>query len=427
MTSRRIKVDYLARVEGEGGLDIRVRDGRVRDVKLNIFEPPRLFEGFLRGRHFSEVPDITARICGICPVAYQMSATHAMEAAFDIPVNGPLRDLRRLLYCGEWIESHVLHAFLLHAPDFLGYQDAIAMAKDHKDIVETGLRLKKYGNEIVTVLGGREIHPINVRVGGFYRVPTRAELGALTEHLAWGLDASVEAVQFAAGLPFPDFEQHYTYVGLRHPDEYPFCEGRVVSSDGLDISIDEFEDWFREHHVSHSTALHATLRDAPYLVGPLARFNLNFDLLSPRARQAAEEVGVVPPENNPFRSIVVRLVETVHAFEEALRIVEAYEPPAASFVEGPVNSATGHGCTEAPRGILYHRYSVDDEGLVTEARIVPPTSQNQARVEEDLRAYLPGRLDLPAERLTWECEQLVRNYDPCISCSTHSLKLRVHR
>jgi len=426
MKSRRIKVDYLARVEGEGGLDIRVSGGRVRDVKLNIFEPPRLFEGFLRGRHFSEAPDITARICGICPVAYQMSACHAMEDAFGIHVDGSLRELRRLLYCGEWIESHALHVFLLHTPDFLGYQDAMVMAKDHRDIVETGLRLKKFGNEIVTLLGGREIHPINIRVGGFYRVPTRAELISLRENLVRGLEASTRAVEFAAGLPFPDFEQDYTYVGLRHPDEYPFCEGQIVSSDGLDIPVDEFEDWFSERHVGHSTALHSTFRDAPYLVGPLARFNLNFDLLSPIARQAAEEAGIVPPENNPFRSIVARSVEIVHAFEEALRVIDAYEPPAAPFIEAAARSARGHGCTEAPRGILYHRYSVDGEGLISEARIVPPTSQNQARIEEDLREYLPGRLDLAPDRLTWECEQLVRNYDPCISCSAHSLKLRRH-
>jgi len=264
-------------------------------------------------------------------------------------------------------------------------------------------------------------------VGGFYRVPTKPELMSLEENLAWGRDAATDAVQFAAGLPFPDFEQDYTFVGLRHPDEYPFCEGRVVSSEGLDIPVDEYEDWFHEHHVRHSTALHSTIGGSSYLVGPLARFNLNFDLLSSLAREAAEKAGVAPPEKNPFRSIIVRCVEMLHAFDEALRIVETYEPPAKPYIEASPHEATGRGCTEAPRGILYHRYSIDGEGLITDARIVPPTSQNQARIEEDLKEYVPGRLALSPDRLTWECEQLIRNYDPCISCSTHSLKVCLRR
>jgi coenzyme F420-reducing hydrogenase alpha subunit len=195
-----IKVDYLARVEGEGALIVKIQGHRLIDVRLKIFEPPRFFEAFLRGRKYSEVPDITARICGICPVAYQMSACHAIEDAFGVKVEGPLRDLRRLLYCGEWIESHALHVYMLHAPDFLGYEDSLSIAKDHPDTVKRGLRIKKTGNEIVNLLGGLEIHPVNVRVAGFYKIPRKQEFAALTENLKWARDAAVETVRWVPGF-----------------------------------------------------------------------------------------------------------------------------------------------------------------------------------------------------------------------------------
>jgi coenzyme F420-reducing hydrogenase alpha subunit len=258
--TRTIKVDTLARVEGEGALYVRVRGNRVENVRLRIYEPPRFFEAFLRGRAFAEAPDITARICGICPVAYQMSAVHAMEAAFGITVDGPLRDLRRLLYCGEWIESHALHVYLLHAPDFLGFEDAIQMAKEHAPIVQRGLELKKTGNAIVSLVGGREVHPINVRVGGFHRAPSRSQVAALRERLEVARDLALETVKWVAGFEFPDFERDYQFVALRHPDEYPFNEGRLVSNRGLDIGIDEYEYRFSEEHVPYSNALHSILK-----------------------------------------------------------------------------------------------------------------------------------------------------------------------
>jgi len=426
--ARRIKVDMLARVEGEGGLTVRLKDGRVRELRLDIFEPPRFFEGFLRGRHFREVPDITARICGICPVAYQMSSCHALEAAAGVRVTGPLRDLRRLLYCGEWIESHALHVFLLHAPDFLGYDDAIGMAADHGAVVQKGLRLKKLGNAIVAKLGGREIHPINVCVGGFYRVPRRQELVAFVPELEWAREAAYRTVRWAAGLDFPDFSRDTEFVALRHPDEYPMNEGRLVSSRGLDIDVAEFEAHVVEEQVPYSNALHAAIRGrGAYACGPLARYNLNFDRLSPGARAAAAEAGLPVPCTNPFMSIVVRGVELLCAVEEALRLIAAYTEPDAPRVEVPVPEGTGHGCTEAPRGILYHRYRVGPDGLVREARIVPPTAQNQRSIEEDLLELVPRVADLPLEEATLRCEQAIRNYDPCISCATHFLRLRLER
>lgn len=426
--ARTIRVDYLARVEGEGALYVKIKDDAVKDVKLKIFEPPRFFEAFLRGRNFTEAPDITARICGICPIAYQMSSCHAMEDACGVKVDGPLRALRRLIYCGEWIESHALHIYLLHAPDFLGYESAIHMVKDHPEIVQQGLKLKKIGNEIVTLLGGRAIHPINVRVGGFYKVPTKQELHPLAEKLRWARDAAYETVLWAAKLPFPKFEQDYEFVALRHPNEYPFNEGRLVSNKGLDIAIPDYDDHFVEEHVPHSNALHSVLKErGNYFVGPLARYNLNFDKLSPLAQKAAREAGLEPVCRNPFQSIIVRSIEMLYACDEALRIIHDYEMPERPAVEIKPRAGTGYGCTEAPRGILYHRYKIDEDGVILDAKIVPPTAQNQKTIESDLWQFVPKNIDLPKEKLQWQCEQAIRNYDPCISCATHYLKLHIER
>jgi sulfhydrogenase subunit alpha len=424
MSNKTIKVEVLSRVEGEGALHLRIKDQHVADAKLRIFEPPRFFEAFLRGRKFSEAPDITARICGICPVAYQMSACHAIEDACGVRVEGPLRDLRRLLYCGEWIESHALHIYMLHAPDFLGYDDAIHMAQYHPEVVRRGLRLKKIGNEIMRVIGGREIHPINVRAGGFYKTPSKEEVAGFAEELKWALYAALETVRWVSSFSFPVFERDYEFVALRHPAEYPMNEGRLVSNKGLDIAVREYEQHFVEEQVEHSNALHSTLKArGAYLVGPLARYALNFDLFSPVAQEAARSAGLDRVCWNPFRSIIVRAVELVYACDEALRLVNSYEAPERPFVEVEPRSSIGYGCTEAPRGILYHRYHFDDHGLILDARIVPPTSQNQKSIEEDLFQFVESNLEMPKEKLQWQCEQAIRNYDPCISCATHFLKV----
>ena len=428
MSNKNIIVDYLARVEGEGALSVKIRDDKVTDVQFRIIEPPRFFEAFLRGRMYSEAPDITARICGICPVAYQMSAVHAMEHAFDVEVGGQLRALRRLLYCGEWIESHTLHVYMLHAPDFLGYPDVVRMAKDYPDVVKRGLRMKKAGNAIVALLGGREVHPINVRVGGFYSTPEKRDFASLAEELKWGREAALETVRWAAQMPFPAFEQDYEFVSLWHPNEYPFNEGRLVSNKGLDIAVKDYEEHFVEEQVPYSSALHYRIKErAAYFVGPLARYNLNFAQLSPLAQEAARAAGLASVCRNPFQSIIVRSVEILYAFDEALRLIEEYEKPEQPAVRVRPRAATGYACTEAPRGILYHRYRLDDNGLIRDARIIPPTSQNQKTIEKDLWRYVEQYIKLPQEQLTWQCEQAIRNYDPCISCSTHFLKLTIER
>ncbi|HEQ98937.1 MAG TPA: Ni/Fe hydrogenase subunit alpha [candidate division Zixibacteria bacterium] len=428
MKGKSIKVDYLARVEGEGGLQVKIRGDEVKEAKLNIFEPPRFFEAFLRGRKFTEAPDITARICGICPIAYMMSSCHAMEMACGVKVEGPLRDLRRLIYCGEWIESHGLHIYMLHAPDFLGYEDAIGMAKDYPDVVKRGLKLKKIGNDLMILMGGREIHPINIRVGGFYKVPNKKELQKMVEPLKWARDASLETVKWVSTFDFPDFERDYEFVSVSHESEYPIDEGGIASNKGIDIGVEQFLDYFEEHHVKHSTSLQASVKGrGSYMTGPMARYSLNFNKLSKISKEAAKEAGLSKTCNNPFKSIIVRAVETLYACDEALRIIASCEMPDQPYIEIEPQEGVGHGATEAPRGTLYHRYQIDKNGIIKDARIIPPTSQNQSSVEEDLTEFVSKNLNLSHDELTWKCEQAVRNYDPCISCSCHFLKLTIDR
>ncbi len=423
--TRKIKVDYLARVEGEGALTLQTEGDKIVDLQFRIFEPPRFFEAFLQGRRYSEAPDITARICGICPAAYQMSSVHAIEDALGVKIGGPIRELRRLLYCGEWIESHTLHVYMLHAPDFLGCADAIEMSKKYPGVLERGLKLKKIGNHIGKILGGREIHPINVKIGGFYKAPTKEELMELKEPFEWGIKACLETIDWVKDFHFPEFEQDYEFVALRHEKEYPYNEGRIVSNKKLDISVQEYEDNFYEEHVERSNALHSRKKGGTsYFVGPLARFNLNFDKLSPLVQEEARKLKLDNGCTNPFKSILIRSLEMLHAYEEALRIINNYEEPEKPAVNYTIKAGVGYGCTEAPRGILYHRYNISADGLIEEAKIVPPTSQNQLTIENDLRSFVPRHLHLGDDELQWQCEQAIRNYDPCISCSTHFIKFK---
>jgi sulfhydrogenase subunit alpha len=428
MTRKHIVVDALARVEGEGGVRITMRENRPPEVHLRIYEPPRFFEGFLRGRTIAEVPDITARICGICPVAYQVSSVAAIEDACDVEVGEPIQALRRLLYCGEWIESHALHVLMLHAPDFLGYQDVFQLAGDHPELVVRGLRLKKLGNEIMRVIGGREIHPVSVRIGGFWRVPARREMLALVPELMWAQGVARDLLRWTGTLTFPSFHRDYELVALRDEQRYAIERGRVVSNRGLDLPPRDFLQAITEEHVAHSNALHSRIvgRGA-YVVGPMARLNLHFDQLPEDVRHEAERAGVRPPCLNPFRTITMRAVELLYACQEALALVEQYKPPDPPAVPVVPHASTGHGVSEAPRGVLYHRYRLDDAGVVQDARIVPPTAQNLRSIEEDLAEYVATRAELPLDTLTWQCEQAVRNYDPCISCATHALRVRITR
>jgi len=424
-----INVPALTRVEGEGALEVLIEAGRIVDLKLRIYEPPRLFEKLLEGRDFGEVPDMVARICGICPVAYQMSAVHAIEPVLGIDPGPWVRAMRRVFYCGEWIESHSLHIHLLAAPDFLGFNSITEMAKVYPDEVRRGLRLQALGNELIKLFGARSVHPVGAKVGGFHHAPAAAQVAALCGKLRAALPEAAQLVQWTAALKLPDEAQGFTSVALRHPVEYPMNEGRIVSDRGLNIGIDAFDRHFREHQVPHSTALHCLLDGKPYLVGPLARVNLNRDRFPDAVKTVLAEAGIPWPSGNMFHSIVARAIEIYYALWEAVRILESYRVPDSPSVAALTAAAgTGYGCTEAPRGLLWHRYELDAAGHVVAARIVPPTSQNQARIEENLQqALLAQGLDQAQDKLRFHCEQVIRNYDPCISCATHFLDLRLRR
>jgi coenzyme F420-reducing hydrogenase alpha subunit len=379
------------------------------------------------GRMPDEVIDIVARICGICPVAYQMSAVHAFEALGGIEVDERVHALRRLFYCGEWIESHALHVYLLHAPDFLGYPSAIELARDHRQLVEQGLALKRTGNRLVALLGARPIHPLTVRVGGFSRYPRPAELHALRPQLVEALSIAQATVDVVARLQAPVFEREPRLVSLRHPAEYPMNRGRIVSNEGLDIAIDEWEMAFDEDQVAWSNALQARTRAGDvYLLGPAARLTLNADRLHPLAAAALARTGLADQiRRNPYWSIAARAIELVQATAEAIDIVDGYVRPPAVPAPAALPAGAAAWATEAPRGLLFHRYEIDDHGLISRARIVPPTSQNQAAIEADLTSFAPAVLDLPHAEATLRLEQLIRSYDPCISCATHFLDLRI--
>ncbi len=427
---RRIQIDVpaLTRVEGEGALHLVIEQERIERLQLSIFEPPRYFEKFLEGREYHEVPDIVARICGICPVAYQMSAVQALEQAFGLTVSPWVERMRRLFYCGEWLQSHALHIHLLALPDFLGYDSVIGMAADHPDVVQRGLRLQALGNDLIRLFGGRSVHPVGACVGGFHRAPPVEQVRALHLRLAAACAEAAELTRWCATLTVPQQQQAFISVALHHAREYPLHRGTLVSSSGLSIAAQQWEQHFSEQHAPHSTALWALLEGQPYLVGPLARLNLNYDQLPAPILHNLHSTGIVFPSGNMFHSLLARAVEIELALHEALQITAAYELPQASRLEVRPRAGIGYGMTEAPRGLLWHRYETDRDGRILSARIVPPTSQNQARIEEDLhRSLQQFGLAHPDDAIRRHCEQVIRNYDPCISCATHFLRLQLER
>lgn len=431
MTEQRrvdIRIPVLARVEGEGALDLGIRAGRIDHLRLEIYEPPRLYEQFLIGRNAQDVIDMTARICGICPVAYQISAVQAFESIYGVSVTPWTETMRRVFYCGEWLQSHALHIHLLAAPDFFGCGSVVELAGKEPEAVRRGLRLQTLGNDLIALFGARAVHPVGVRVGGFHHAPSLDAVADMRVRLDAARADAEALVRWTATLPLPEDDQDFISVAMRHPDEYAITRGRIVSSAGHDLDIAEYERHFREFHVPHSTALHAHLDGKPYLVGPLARINLNLDRLPAALRSLLDELGIRFPSRNMFHSIVARAAEIWLAIDEVGRLLADYAVPDAAAVASTPRAGIGCGCSEAPRGILWHRYAADGSGNVAEARIVPPTSQNQARIEEDLRLSLTRfGLERPDAELRLHGETVIRNYDPCISCATHFLRLKVER
>lgn len=423
-----INVPVLARVEGEGALELQIRDNKITLLKLKIYEPPRMFEKFLEGRPYTDVLDFVARICGICPVAYQMSATQAIEDCFGIKTTPWVRDMRRLFYCGEWLESHSMHIHFLALPDFMGFKSAPDMAKSYPEEVQRGMRLQAFGNELIKLFGGRSVHPVGACVGGFYKAPHHSEISILLEKAKARINDCEELICRLADFSLPDNSHEFTSVSLYHPTEYPFNEGRLVSNQGLNISIDEFDTYFKESQVPYSTALHCLLKNKPYLVGPLARVNNCFGHLPNPIHRLLQDLKINFPSRNMYHSIIARAVEIYFCILESIRIMEEYKIPKKSYPEIKPRAGIGFGCTEAPRGTLWQNIRLDEQGKVKMARIVPPTSQNQARIEADLYLSLNQfGLDKDEDSLRAYSEMLIRNYDPCISCATHFLKLKVNR
>lgn len=424
-SSRSLKISALNSGQGEGDVHVRVAHGAVTDLRLEIYRPPRFFEGFLSGRAHTEPPDITARICGTCPVAHQASACGAIEDICGVSVGPQITALRRLLSCGEWIASHARHIYLLHSPDFLGYAGVVEMARDHRDLVERGLALKKAGNDLLDAVGGRAIHPDNVRVGGFHRAPDPARLRALAaDTLRRALDDALATVEWVAGFDFPQFTNDHELLALHAGDRYPMEGGVPRTSSGRTLPLPVLDARLAE---AESAIAGAPATGHPYLTGPIARYGLNALRLAPVAREAANAAKLPETFRNPFRSIVVRAVELVHAVAEALVLIDGYQPPEPPAHEVPPRPGTGYGASEAPRGLLLHRYTLAEDGTLADARIVPPTLINQAIIQDDLRRLIQERLELDDRQLASECEQAIRNYDPCLCGATRFLNLTVVR
>lgn len=422
MSKKIIKVSSLSRIEGEAGFVIELRSNKFENLKLKIFEAPRFFEAFLKGRECQDIIDFTARICGICPVAYQMSAVHAIEKIFKIDISREIKNLRRLLYCGEWIESHALHIYLLQGPDFYDLPDAWS-SRSYLELLKKGLKFKRIGNSIIKVIGGRSIHPVSVRVGGFYDIPKKTELIKLLPELESAFEESLRMIRWAASLEFKIKEREYEYISLGEAGEYPMNYGSVISNTKKKMNMEEFANSIKEFQRPYSTALFSGIEEKervrPYIVGPLARINLNYELLPDVVKEGVKNSGITLPLKNVKLSIIARSIELAYCFHEAIRLIKTYEEPESPFIDYKPHPGRATWITEAPRGMLIHTYELDEKGIVKEAILVPPTSQNLYHIEEELKLFINEFQGSPPEFIKKECEKIIRSYDPCISCSVH--------
>jgi len=419
MSSRKIEIGYVARVEGEAGLKIKVSVGQIKELVLDVWEPPRFFEGFLVGRKYYEVPDLVARICGICPVSHMLTALKALEKALGINPSQQTRSLRRLMALSQILASHLVHLYMLALPDYLGYEGVVGMMPDYGEEIGRLLRMKTVANDLTRAIGGRALHPVTTVVNGFTRLPSIGELRRLAEALKGIKEDALETVRLFANLPYPDLQSRSEYVALRNPERYTFIEGRVVFSEGLDIAEGEYEDYFEEEQVPYAMAKRSIVKGrGAFRVGALARVNLNFHQLSEAAKEAAREVGFEPPSHNPFHNNLAQALEVLHCEDECISIIEGLDlkEERRAFA---VRAGEGRAITEAPRGLLYHKYRINAKGVVEQANIVTPTAHNVFNMEKDLRELAPSLLDLSEKEATLRCEELIRSYDPCFSCSVH--------
>lgn len=422
-----IRVHHLTRVEGHGDIVVEIEDGRLTDARFPVVEAPRLFEAFLRGHRYDEVTHMAPRVCGICSISHKCAALKATETALGIEISEQTLLLRKLAFLGEVMSSHVLHVCFLALPDFLGVPSVFPLVSSNPDLVLQAMRLKKLGYDLCAAVAGRHTHPIGMVVGGFSFVHSEEELAVMKSRLGEGIEDVKKLVQFFRTISLPQFERETQYVSLRHPDHYAFYEGDVYSGDGVTYPVSTYRDVLHESVVPYSTAKHARWNGSHYMVGALARFNNNHAKLSPLARQAAADMALTPPNHNPFMNTVAQIVELAHCMEEGIRIIDTLLSNGIKaqdeLVQADHGQGSGVGVVEAPRGTLFHEYSYDQNGLCTEANLVIPTAQNLENLEADMREFVPGIIDRTEDAITHQLEMLVRAYDPCISCSTHVVKL----
>lgn len=423
-----LKVPFITRLEGEGSLELTSKGNAIDKLHLKIFEPPRLFEAFLKGKSYRDVPDLSARICGICPMAYQLTAIQAMETLFGVSLPAHIVSLRRLMNLGEWLQSHSLHIHFLAAPDVYGYESALQMGKEYPEFLQRGMLIQEAGNALMSLLGGRSVHPVGLQVGGFTKMPNEQKWQQCLELVEHALPAAKQLVKWASELDLPDYSHEFVWVSLQGEQVYPINSGLIQSSNGLSLMAHEYPHHFKEHQTRHSTAFYSLLDGNDYLVGPLARMNNNFHLLSSSVKSLAKEHGLKFPNQNMYTSIQARALECYAALEESLKILAAGIPAGEANIPYQVQAGETHYCTEAPRGLIYHYYELDEQGRVVNCSIIPPTSQNQARIEKDLHYSVSMYgLDKSDLELKHFCERIIRNYDPCISCSTHFLDFKMIR
>jgi sulfhydrogenase subunit alpha len=426
MTTVNVNVHHLTRVEGHGNIVVDVKNGELVKAEWQIVEAPRFFEAMLRGRPYYEASHITSRICGICSTGHATASLRATENALAVDLSEQTELLRKLVFHGEIIDSHVLHVYMLVAPDFFGVGSVLPLAATHPEVVKRALRIKKLSGDLCAMISGRHTHPIAMTVGGFTHLPTIEELLAMRERLVAAREDMDETIALLKTLPWPDFERETEYVSLKKDEEYAFIDGRIATTDGFTYELPEYREVTNEYMVPHSTAKWSKHNRDSYMVGALARFNNNYDQLQPRAKAAAEELGMKPIVTNPFLNSAAQAIEMVHCVEDSIILIDELvdqgvdEEPLYQF-QG--KGGEGVGAADVPRGTLFHNYVIDDDGLIQGANCVIPTNQNHANIEADMHALLPQIIDQPQEEITHTLEMLVRAYDPCISCSTHVLNV----
>lgn len=426
--TRIIDIPYISRVEGKGALEIRIKGDTIEDLKLRIYEAPRFFEALLIGRRYYEVHEIVSRICGVCPVTHQITALKSIEKILGLELPEHIEYLRELMAIGGIVSSHALHLFAMALPDYTGHPDIIAMAKDYPDIVRAGFKIKDVGDSLVEIIGGRGVHPVSTIVGGFTSTPTYERLKRFRDKLIEARNLALKYSEFISSLDYPEFERRSEHIAFYDSEEYPINYGVIRSTEGLELTEDEYRRWVYEVEVSYSTAKHSYVKGrSSFMVGPLPRVNINYRNLSDEAKDILSSSMFRFPCFNPFASNIARLAEIVTLIDKAVRIIDEKPLEGKPYIEAKPRAGEASAITEAPRGVNFHSYRLNDDGVVTYASLAPPTCQNAANIEADLLAYLKDYLDRSDEEIARRSEMLIRAYDPCISCATHILEVKISR